>query len=38
MYKPLLVYVYVSLNSQWGVTTHDTSDGPPIGRERHAEG
>ena len=23
MYKPLLVYVSVSLNSQWGVTTHD---------------
>ena len=23
MYKPLLVYVSVSLNSQWGVTAHD---------------
>ena len=31
MYKPLLVYVSVFLNSQWGVTAHDI---PPQREDR----
>ena len=38
MYKLLLVYVSVSLNSQWGLTAHDSMGVPGLIKEDYFTG